>query len=1186
MTPESFHQTVFREVTRLLGPLLDAADSPWERDRLLGALGFDLAAVPGLDLGPVDDAIAAVVEASTALAQAPDPTSFGDFAAALGPVVSVLDGVGGLLSGLTTSSLPSGLGEELEAAAPRLMDYLVARWLNDQHLSAFAVLRLLGVIVVRTPPGSVIPTSTGAVAFVPTPVPWVDLGHLFKLLTDPVAALRDRYLPGASGAEATLAVAANLWPLLGITMATFGRAVVFGTSEDFRTAAGDLGDVGNQIADTTIGFPLVFDDSGGEVVVTVTLVPPVPPLPAAVVVTVSGQGSQTWSFGNWSVNLTALGAAEALAVDATGAVTVEDDTAGTLDVRVTFANDPGEGGPVLLIGSATGTRFEIAAVEVQAEAGFTAGAQADLAVAVTAKGAHLFLDFSDGDGFLQYIAGSFMSGPVDVAADVTLGWSHRDGVRLRATGGLGSAGVVVELPLTTSLGPLSLSKLELGVALSGDAAKALATVDADLEIGPVVVAVSGVGVAFRLTAPDGGGNLGPLDAQLELQPPNGMGIAIEAPALTGGGFLQSDAANGQYVGALELSIGTICVQGVGVLTTRMPGGGTGFSLVVLANVTGLQFQLGFGIVLTGVGALLGVNRGLNIDGLQTLARSGDLDRVLFPADVVANAPRVAQDLATYFPVVEGQFVVGIGARLYWGAETLVTADLGLYVQLPSVVVAVLGAMRVTLPTAKAPVADIRLDVIGILDIPGQRVSIDAGLTHSTLAGMTLSGQAALRASWGDAPEFVLAIGGFHPSFPTPPRFPKLDRIGLSAGGDNPRLRLSGYLAVTPNTLQLGAAADLWVEAGPVAITAGVSFDALVQWMPFHLELDLSIYAAILIDGHPLRAMGITAHLSGPGPWHLSGEVSFGILFFTITVPFSWTFGASLKPAAPPTVDALDLLVPQLADPGNYLAGAPSGPPVVILRRGTEGTAVHPLGSLAVRQRLVPLERPITRIGADVLTQATVLSVSCDAGAGTRSAADSPVTEFFAPAQFQDLTDAEKLSSRPFEHMVAGVRIDDTGLAVPLDAADPTGTAVQCTPSDRAFDSTIVDLDTAPPVSGAPSGPAPGVRVTRPAVTGSVRVPDSEIAAQLASAASAVNGPSARGSARYTGPPLGIAVVRPLFTTAPADLQASSAPRDLGFAPVLTESGTQAMASVSRTRSRPIPMQVVYRSEALSAESLP
>jgi hypothetical protein len=91
---------------------------------------------------------------------------------------------------------------------------------------------------------------------------------------------------------------------------------------------------------------------------------------------------------------------------------------------------------------------------------------------------------------------------------------------------------------------------------------------------------------------------------------------------------------------------------------------------------------------------------------------------------------------------------------------------------------------------------------------------------------------ALRAGWGRQPQFVLAIGGFHPRFAPPPGLPALQRLALQlADGDSLQLRCQAYLAVTSNTVQFGARVDLHAAGGGFSFDGMLGFDAILQLAP-------------------------------------------------------------------------------------------------------------------------------------------------------------------------------------------------------------------------------------------------------------------------------------------------------------------------------------------------------------------
>src|SRR5207237_8442866 len=118
-------------------------------------------------------------------------------------------------------------------------------------------------------------------------------------------------------------------------------------------------------------------------------------------------------------------------------------------------------------------------------------------------------------------------------------------------------------------------------------------------------------------------------------------------------------------------------------------------------------------------------------------------------------------------------------------------------------------------------------------------AVDATLVGSRLAQFALTGDMALRMSWGEQSSFLLAVGGFHPRFAAPPGFPALERVAVAlAGGDNPKLRLEAYLALTSNTVQFGARVDLGARAGSFSIGGFMALDPPVPLSPLAVGADI------------------------------------------------------------------------------------------------------------------------------------------------------------------------------------------------------------------------------------------------------------------------------------------------------------------------------------------------------------
>jgi hypothetical protein len=1183
-----FFETIFEQVTIALWPAQEAAQSDWGMHELVGPVGFDLDVVPGLDLAPLQTALADVIAAIEALQAANGPQAIADIAGALESVGSAISAARQAFGGLSQQSgLPAGLAAELESAGERLLQSLIVNWLAGQHPLAKSLLDVLGAI--DTQPGTGTPitiSSSGAVAFLPVSTDRVNTQTILALFRDPMGTLSTQLFgaPGttAAGQAQITALTTTLWPRLGALGQALGRAVLPGSDPRYLARTGDLGTGGDQATNATIAFPLADDGSGDLVMLALTLVPPATPGGKnTVVLSIEGEATQAFAAGNWQGSIGATGVLRALAVDTAGNVTLPAASAAgaglTLTVTVAYTQqDPSGAGqagagaqpPALLIGAADGTRIEINQVGLTGTASFGSAAPAGIGVELALAGISTVLDFSDGDGFLQNLGSSLLGGPVRVNADVTIGWDRGRGVYLKGGASFGNAGpggLSAQLPVNLSLGPVSIPSVTVGLAPSqaqgGEQLALTLGLSASVSIGPVNATVNNVGLSAVVDSR--AGNLGALDLSLGFKPPDGLGLALDADPVSGVGFLAFDAPDGRYLGAVALAVGDVSIEAVGVLDTKLPGGATGYSLIVVACAQFPPIQLGFGFSLSGIGGLVGVHRTANVPSLQALARAGRLDDLMFPADLIDRAPQVAANLAQQFPVAQGHFIVGPAVQVQWGTGGMVEADVGVFIELSDsgggitvLRIALLGLVHLALPDEAAPVADITLDVLGVLDFSAKTLSLDAGLRNSTIATFPLTGQAALRAGWGSTPEFLFAVGGFNPHFAAPAGFPALQRIALSIGGDNPRLRLSAYLALTSNTLQLGCAADLYASASEAGVTAAVSasltFDALVQFKPFGLIVDLTITAAILVNNNPILTLSLDLHVTGPDPWTVTGSASFGFLWFSVTVPISITAGPAPLPQSPQPVDLDGNLITALADPRSWATGAPSGRGLVRVRsQGSADTAVHPLGSLTVRQHAVPLGQRIERYGPDPLDAPCRYDIT-GTGLGAQAVSGTAVTDFFAPAQFLTMSDADKLSAPSFETMTAGTTIGSSGLTLPATpgsgqapatVADSVSTATWDTLTLDSPDPAATPAPAAPaapaPAAAAPAGPpapaaAPASVIATP---GSTSVPDSLLAAQLGGAAAALAGPAGQPGEIYASPGIGIAVQEPQYAITGLNLAA-------------------------------------------------
>jgi hypothetical protein len=367
--------------------------------------------------------------------------------------------------------------------------------------------------------------------------------------------------------------------------------------------------------------------------------------------------------------------------------------------------------------------------------------------------------------------------------------------------------------------------------------------------------------------------------------------------------------------------------------------------------------------------LFGANRTISIDALQAGLKAHTLANFLFAKNPVANAPQLLTDLQKFFPPAQGRYVFGPLLQIGWGTPTVITIDLALILELPDPVRLVLiGELAVLLPTPDSVLLELHMDVLGTIDFGTDKGSLDAVLHDSRLVKFPLQGAMALRRCWaGDDKTFLLAVAGFHQKFQPPPGFPTLQRVSISMpSGHISKLNLNGCLAVSSNTLQIGAHVDMFVGVDGFGISGYLNFDTLIERDPFYFDGDISGGVTLSADGSDVMSLDLSADLTGPAPWHCAGSVHFSVLGFGVTKSFSATFGDSAAALPTDLVDVGAAVRAALADLRNFIATLTTSEHGLVSLRTpvTSGVALgHPAASLKINQRYRSdggVERPAVR----------------------------------------------------------------------------------------------------------------------------------------------------------------------------------------------------------------------------------
>lgn len=627
---------------------------------------------------------------------------------------------------------------------------------------------------------------------------------------------------------------------------------------------------------------------------------------------------------------------------------------------------------------------------------------------------------ADGDGFLaKIIAGA----ELEATFDLDLEFVPSQGLRVRAAGG-----VEIMLPIHKNLGPLEIQQFFLGLYIRDDGTLDLETSLAlGANLGPLKAVVERMGAKTVTSFLDNaGGEFGNIGSSLGFKPPSGVGLSLDAGVIKGGGYLYIDTDRGEYAGALELTFSEwIALKAIGLISTRMPDGSNGFSLLLIITVEfGSGIQLGFGFTLIGVGGLLGLNRKTNIEPLSASIRTGAIESVMFPQNVIENAPRIISDLRSFFPTQEGTFLIGPMVKIGWGTPTLLSLSMGIIIELPDPIITILGVIKVALPTDELSVLKLQVNFIGRIEFSNKLAWFYAELYDSRVLFITLEGGMGVLVNWGDQPNFVVSVGGFHPDFTPPPLpFPEPPRLAASLlDTQYARVRIEGYFAVTSNSVQFGARAELFFGVSAFNIEGHLGFDALFIFSPFYFSFSIGVKLSVKVFGIGLFSVGFSGKLEGPTPWHIKGKGSISLLFFDISVPFEHTWGDEKNTELPP-ISVIPLLVAELEAVSNWQADLPAGTNLLVsLRQLGDGQAdqlvLHPIGTLLISQRKIPLGIELEKFGNQQPDDAKELAVNVSGGLSKLADRD----EQFALGHFKDLKEAEKLSKPSFQPMKGGLSL--------------------------------------------------------------------------------------------------------------------------------------------------------------------
>ncbi len=795
--------------------------------------------------------------------------------------------------------------------------------------------------------------------------------QITKLLSQPVELLKAEYFPNRLQTEQDAIRATNkLFPRVANLLNALGIHTVFGYNKNhgvefpghgdqiiagMLTAFVDL-DVGGQDLEFEVSFALSPATRGD----------------LGLVVIPSGTLNFSQTFDNWLVQMKLSGGVEGFAVGKDKVTLLADTDTSSLDALLIMHKIPEtENAPAFLWGSAEGSHLQIGSLVTTAAVNYRDDVF-NFDIFVQSLASSIKISPDDGDGFINSI---LPPDGLQLDFDFGIGWSNQKGLYFK-----GSAGMEAVYPLHKKvLNTLTFEQLSLLLSAKDTMLQTEALLDFSIDIGPVEARINAIGIKSALKNLGDTGNIGFGNLSLGFAPPKGIGIKVDSEIITGGGFLEFDPDNDRYSGVLALKLALekrdIGLVAIGLINTRLPNGEKGFSMLVSISVFfSPAIPLSFGFTLNAAGGLVGIYRTMKVDILRERIQNGAVKSIMFPENVIENASKIISDLRAVFPPQKKHYVVAPFFKIGYGTPTVMEVDLGLLLEFPFAGrIILLGSLGVYLPNREAEkrLGELHVDIFGDFNFAASYILIEGRLRDSNLVEVALTGGFAFMLDWGSNPQFLLSVGGYHPRYKKPARFPEVSRVtALIKRGDDIRLSCQYYQAITSNSYQIGISAELVVKKGHARAYGFLGFNALLQFDPFYFEADIRISVEVSYRGRSFFGIELEFLLSGPEPWRAKGYAKIKVLFFSLKIKFNYTWGHEQKvvPVVVKPDALLEKLKVQLKQSANWSAKLPAGFTASESLRSLEETEkqdqifIHPSGFLELRQNLIPLNKTIEKLG--------------------------------------------------------------------------------------------------------------------------------------------------------------------------------------------------------------------------------
>jgi len=705
----------------------------------------------------------------------------------------------------------------------------------------------------------------------------------------------------------------------------------------------------------------------------------------------------------------------------------------------------------------------------------------------------------EGDNFIN----SVNKKNLEIPLDTTVVYSSIYGLSFE-----GSSGFEILIPVHKKKFGVEIFSLNIRLNILDEITELLFSLSFEVNLKPLVCKIDGLGLKTSLSFGEQRNLVFFNFDSPKIALPNSIAISLDPKSpITGAGYLKNDKENNRYVGALQLNLKAIELSATAIITTKLPNNKKGFSLLVsISTIFQKGIPLPFGFALKGVGGLLTLNRTMKVEVIRERMITGAINSIMFPVDVVDNIDKVVGDLEAVFPIQQGHTVIAPFMKIIWGTGKEIELDVGLFIEFPfKGRLVILGSLGIYMPHKPKierdalgnpkkdeegeiqwtkPIIEIHVEVLGDFNFGENYVRIEGILRDSQIKGAALTGGFVFVLAGGDDPQFLFSVGGFHPRYNKPPKYPEVPRVSaVISKGEDIVLSCAFYTAITSNSFQIGFRADLFVGIGDVEVTGYFSFDVLLQFDPFFFEVSIGMGVSVKAKGRELAGVELSFMLSGPKPWRVVGFAKIKIAFFKLKVKFDKSWGGKLEETPPTYIEPaviMDALVTQFASQSNWTASLPqnhqSAEQFRDLENGGEHLVIlHPKGILEVRQMVVPLRHSIDKWGGSYLEKKQKFDITA-IQFGTYSTKDGEIKmnfpaadadkidigqqvgrkEYFAISQFEEMADEARLSTADFTSLRAGYLFQTltTHHFSPKEKVNPNSTELYSTGSE--YEVTTID----------------------------------------------------------------------------------------------------------------------------------